>query len=55
MKSTYLLRLNENLKKKMETEAKEKGVSLNALINIVLITFIEEKEKRQNETLEKLY
>lgn len=44
MKSTYLLRLNEETKKVLEEISEKQGISLSALINIVLTDYIKEKQ-----------
>lgn len=45
MEVQYLLRLSEELKDKAEDIAKQRGVSLKGLVNIILWDYVENWEK----------
>ena len=50
MKTTYLLRITKELKESLNKQAKEKGVSTNALIIVVLDEYLK-RGGYKNETI----
>lgn len=44
----YTLRIDEELKKKLEEIAYEEKRSLNMMINVILEEFVKQKEKENN-------
>ena len=44
MKTTYLFRINEETKAELEAISENQGISLSALINIVLTDYVKEKQ-----------
>lgn len=44
----YTLRIDEELKKKLEDIAYEEKRSLNMMINVILEEFVKQKEKENN-------
>ncbi len=44
----YTLRIDEELKKKLEDIAYEEKRSLNMMINVILEEFVKTKEKKEN-------
>lgn len=44
----YTLRIDEELKKKLEDIAYEEKRSLNMMINVILEDFVKQKEKKEN-------
>lgn len=44
----YTLRIDENLKKKLEEIAYNEKRSLNMMINVILEKYVEEQEKKED-------
>ena len=44
----YTLRIDENLKKKLEEIAYKEKRSLNMMINVILEEYVEEQEKKED-------
>lgn len=47
MRETYLLRINEKIKRQLEVIAKDKGYSLNSLITIILNEYLDKLKVRE--------
>ena len=54
MKKQILLKIPENLKTRLQKEAKEKGLSLNSYITNLLWDVIEKKKRLKRENSEEL-